>query len=602
VLYTGTPHDAAHISLGCDPNEYTAAGVTGMLVVVKRGTCARVARPIFGQQAGAAAVVMINNAAGLPPFEGEITVNPDTGIPYHVTIPFLGVTNTDDVKFVAADGTSAALSDSGIIANPGYLTLASFTSGGPVSGDSAMKPEVTGPGVSIVSAGMATGTGGANFSGTSMAAPHTTGEAALVKQAHPAWQARYWRAAIVNTADPALVANYSTRVAGVGHIQALPATQTDVVALGDNSTPDLNFGWAQLTGDFSATHTVTLTNFGATPINFDVTVANTGGLKHTLTPSASSVLVPAGGGTATVDVTLAVKATAAGDGVAFNTASGLVEFTPTTGSNHDVKLRVPYLLVPSPTSNVTVSIKANKLGSTGDAKATLTNVGGIKKGHADWYAWGINDPLGDVSYPDVDLRAVGVQSFAPSGPIVFAIKTAGRWSNAAMNEYDIYIDVDGDGTDDYDVVAADQGALTAGVYNGVTAVAVFDLAAGTSVVKYKADAPMNGSTILLPVDVAQLCNATSPCLSADNPRITYHVESFGWNGGHDVTITPAKFNAFTPAISNGMFDTVRADTTQTTRVHLDMTEYPLSPPLGLMIVTHENPVGREAQTISVTVP
>src|SRR5256885_7641476 len=57
------------VSLGCDPTEYTAAGVSGKLVVTARGTCARVARAIFGQQAGAAAVAMINNAAGYPPYE-----------------------------------------------------------------------------------------------------------------------------------------------------------------------------------------------------------------------------------------------------------------------------------------------------------------------------------------------------------------------------------------------------------------------------------------------------------------------------------------------------------------------------------------------------
>ena len=34
---------------------------------------------IFGQQAGAAAVAMVNNAAGFPPFEGPILSNPDTG-------------------------------------------------------------------------------------------------------------------------------------------------------------------------------------------------------------------------------------------------------------------------------------------------------------------------------------------------------------------------------------------------------------------------------------------------------------------------------------------------------------------------------------------
>src|SRR5262249_52391557 len=72
VLRTG-----ASISLGCDPAEYVNQNVVGKLVVVQRGVCARVARAIFAQQAGAAAVVMINNANLLPPFEGDITLNPD---------------------------------------------------------------------------------------------------------------------------------------------------------------------------------------------------------------------------------------------------------------------------------------------------------------------------------------------------------------------------------------------------------------------------------------------------------------------------------------------------------------------------------------------
>src|SRR5262249_33230251 len=66
------------VSLGCDRAEYVAQNVTGKLVVVQRGTCARVARAIFGQQAGAAAVVMVNSTPDLPPFEGPITQNPDT--------------------------------------------------------------------------------------------------------------------------------------------------------------------------------------------------------------------------------------------------------------------------------------------------------------------------------------------------------------------------------------------------------------------------------------------------------------------------------------------------------------------------------------------
>ena len=35
--------------------------------------------------------MMTNNATGLPPFEGQITSNPDTGSTFTVTIPFLGI-------------------------------------------------------------------------------------------------------------------------------------------------------------------------------------------------------------------------------------------------------------------------------------------------------------------------------------------------------------------------------------------------------------------------------------------------------------------------------------------------------------------------------
>ena len=56
------------------------------------------AKAIFGQQAGAAGVIMINNAAGYPPYQGPDHPYPDPpgpplngGFHYTVTIPFLGV-------------------------------------------------------------------------------------------------------------------------------------------------------------------------------------------------------------------------------------------------------------------------------------------------------------------------------------------------------------------------------------------------------------------------------------------------------------------------------------------------------------------------------
>jgi hypothetical protein len=191
------------VSLGCDPAEYVNQGAAGKIVVVQRGVCARVARAIFGQKAGAKAVVMINNTTGLPPFEGEITSNPDTGEAYTVTIPFFGVrglvgTGADATKLVAADGTTISITNT-TVPNTGYKASASFTSGGPRQGDSAAKPEITAPGVSVTSALVGSGSKGTVLSGTSMAAPMTSGTAALVKQAHPLWSGDQVKAALVNT-------------------------------------------------------------------------------------------------------------------------------------------------------------------------------------------------------------------------------------------------------------------------------------------------------------------------------------------------------------------------------------------------------------------
>jgi len=237
VLYDSPGVISKGCSLAADGGANSLPANT--FIVVRRATCARVAKAIYGQQAGAAGVIMVNNNPGLPPYEGPITSNPDTGLPYTVTIPFLGVaggsnpsTSPNGVTLRAADGGSVSLAAT-TLANPNYKALASFTSYGPTKGG-ILKPEVTAPGVSILSAGVGKGNGGTFLSGTSMAAPHTTGTAALVKQAHPTWNSvAAWKAALVNTANPANVSNFNIRGAGAGEIDAYNATHTNVVALGD---------------------------------------------------------------------------------------------------------------------------------------------------------------------------------------------------------------------------------------------------------------------------------------------------------------------------------------------------------------------------------
>jgi minor extracellular serine protease Vpr len=629
------------ISLGCSPAADGAPLPANTFIVVARGTCARVAKAIYGQQAGAAGVIMINNSSGYPPFEGKITSNPDNGMPFTVTIPFLGVQGAANpsasaaaAQFVAADGgtlTEAATT----LANPGYLALASFSSAGPRSGDSALKPDVTAPGVSIASAGMGTGAEAIIESGTSMATPHTAGMAALVKQAHPDWQkVKYWNAAISNTANagPTGVAGYNTLGAGSGLIQAFNATHTQVVALTkgggeDNNNNDnennngngnddnssgrgngtsLSFGLVQTDTDFTGHQQIHLRNFGSTPATFNVADALDQGSTHTLTVDPSTVTVPAHGD-ANVDVALSVPVASAGDAYSFNSVAGLVTFTPASaGSNSGISLNVPYLQVPAASSDLQIDGVNNAHLKTGSATATLTNNHGAAFGVADWFAWGLKGKHSKTLGSD-DLLSAGIQSFptapAPSGRgtgwLLFGIGVAHRWSNPAENEFDVLVDVNGDGIPDYDVIAIDLGALTTGSFNGQSAIAVAPLdasgnVAGAFSIRYLTGANFNGTTMELPVDFGQLCRAGFACISSTTP-VAYTAVSFGLTDGTtDSFGATATYNLFHPVFSAnytpgaGDEDVVAPNTTATDSITVDKTQWALTPQLGLLALSQNN--------------
>ena len=601
---------------GCSVAAFGGPLPANTIAVVNRGTCARVAKAIFGEQAGAKAVIMVNNATDFPPLEGPITANPDDGVPFTVTIPFIGVkgpattATSDGAKLRAVpNGTATSMAPT-TLTNPSFKAFASFSSGGPRTGDSGLKPDITGPGVSIVSTGVGTGNKAATISGTSMASPHVAGVAALTRQAHPTWSVEDIKSSIVNTGDPTQVVGYRISRGGTGLVQPQKSTTTQVVARasGDEFAVSVNFGYEELLGDYSKTREITLKNNGATPATFGVAQANaTTSTAHSVVLSTPTVTVPAGG-TATVNVTLNVAVSAVGPsstGLAFREVAGLITFTPAAGSNNGVTLRVPYYLVPRSLSKVDVALGSTAIqgndASTIATTATVTNPGGARSGDADFYAWGLAD-ANEAGAGTHDVRAIGVQSFAASDVIgasaqpgerflAFAVNTYDRWSNASANEYDIFVDVDRDKKADYIIVGADQGAVQTGTFNGRMGAFVFSTRSPGASIAFLASDPTNASTVLIPILSRQLCRAGEPCLEA-NKNITYEAVSFDLiNGGVDVVSGSAVYDAFNPVVGEGAFTSAAPNASSTVDLTISVPGFRSTKPLGLMVVSLDNAAG-----------
>lgn len=177
--------------------------VSGKVVLVERGALTFSQKVQHAQKAGAAAVIIFNNMKGY--FQGAVE---------GVTIP-VAVLSGRDGKWLKVQ-TEPFLRTT---FRKEQDRLASFSSRGPVTATWDIKPDVVAPGVSIKS----TIPGGyLSLQGTSMAAPHVAGAAALMKQAHPEWNPEQVKAALMNTAKLLYNENgrpYTVYEQGAGRIQ-----------------------------------------------------------------------------------------------------------------------------------------------------------------------------------------------------------------------------------------------------------------------------------------------------------------------------------------------------------------------------------------------
>jgi subtilisin family serine protease len=227
--------------------------------------------------------------------------------------------------------------------------LAGFSSRGPRIGDGAIKPDITAPGVSIVAARAAGTAMGSPVddrytaaSGTSMAAPHVAGAAAILAGKHPDWVADLIKSTLMGTAEPSDGLSAFEQGAGRVDVAAVVAARGTVSA----SPASVGFGTVLYPhhDDEPITKTVTYRNSGTAPVTLDVTVESDApaGL-FTLSPS--QVTVPAGG-TADVSVTTDTRVDGA-EGV----FSGTV-----VAAGGDTRVRVP-VAVDSEVESYDVTLK-----------------------------------------------------------------------------------------------------------------------------------------------------------------------------------------------------------------------------------------------------
>uniref|UniRef100_UPI000A3C3E8F S8 family serine peptidase n=1 Tax=Amycolatopsis kentuckyensis TaxID=218823 RepID=UPI000A3C3E8F len=224
------------------------------------------------------------------------------------------LTEQTGALFVAASGNEGAQ-----VSSPGAATaaltvgavdrddeLAPFSNRGPRYGDGAIKPDLTAPGVGIAAAKAHDSVLGTSepsvdefhvrMSGTSMAAPHVAGAAAILAQQHPDWKAPELKAALMGSARAG--AGMSVFEQGAGRVDVAKAVAQPVVA----APASIGLGTAQWPHDDDEPLVTTMTyrNTGTTAVTVDLTTDVRGpdgaaAPAGMVTVTPGSLTIPAGG-------------------------------------------------------------------------------------------------------------------------------------------------------------------------------------------------------------------------------------------------------------------------------------------------------------------
>jgi subtilisin family serine protease len=427
-LFDGREIENDTVSQFCDP--LPANSLDGLTVLVHRGTCAGSLKTFNAQEAGAAAVIIINNAFGAP------TALASGG--QAVTIPSYMISRVDGEAIraeVSPNQATNVFNEETVNVSIGndeqpiaaYVdAMTGFTSEGPARVTNDLKPDISAPGFAIEAAGVGTGNEAASLSGTSMAAPHVSGVAVLLRQLHPNWSPAQIKAVLMNQANRNMVDNLlnapvPATVMGAGRVAAFQSARAKSVAWPGS----LSFGLAPTPTEWSAVRSFRVKNFdnhshgytvtGADRYsNFDPDLTGLAISTNGTTFGASRSFTLAGGQQRQVWVRLTLDPTKITEAdqqngwyYFFGSMDGTVRVNQ-SGTPSDI-LRLPWHVAPLATSDNGL-LSTDPLDLTG-GPGTLELTEGAAAGvsYADLYQLGETDSA--ESHGEEDIVAVGARSF-----------------------------------------------------------------------------------------------------------------------------------------------------------------------------------------------
>ena len=446
------------------PGEY-AGELTGKIALISRGSCSFADKINNAEALGAVAAIIYNNTTGAI---GMITDG--STLPAGSILQIDGSTLLDLAPIEISIGPDTN-------ERPFEDYIGDFSSRGPRGFDSKLKPEVTAPGVAISAAEIGSGTGSVSMNGTSMAAPHVAGLAALMVEANPDWDPMAIKATMMNTAvDLVGYAEGVVPLQGAGRINAVDAVSMPYSIYADPKLISLSWGLIEFTEDYSDTKTITVVNDSDSLVNFEVSVVFTSDSDGaTLTPNMTNLAIPANTSLMyqfTLDLDAELIAQSFGD---MEEYYGYVIF-----ENVETTLRLPFYFVPRTYTLVTELDKYTEFEVNTDYGSVLLGQTGPLASSLWTYPVSLvsdNDPAvldaGDLRYVGMDYLG-----YSPDYGDIFGAAFA-MWGGVHTNqpyfsEVDLYIDTpygsvldfnfntgwwnDTDGTNDWVVIQIDYTA------------------------------------------------------------------------------------------------------------------------------------------------